>query len=120
MKKLITIVLIVLVLTACAPIQKALTRAVIYYVSPNGSGTVCTESSPCALTTPSLSPGDILYLKSGTYMRSTVLNFSVSGLASSRIVISSAPGEHAVISGDVNGNNAVDETDGPRADGAHK
>ena len=101
--------------------------ATTYYVSPNGSGTVCTNSDPCSLSYfqsddytgtkhINLAPGDVLYLKSGTYTRQATLNFSSSGTAAARITISSAPGEptKAVISGDVNGNGAVDETDGPR------
>ena len=91
-----------------------------YYVSPSGSGTACTNSNPCSLSQINLSPGTVLYLKSGTYLRSTTLNFSASGVSTARITISSAPGEHAIISGDLNGNNAVEETDGPRANGAHK
>ncbi|MFC1647145.1 right-handed parallel beta-helix repeat-containing protein, partial [Patescibacteria group bacterium] len=94
--------------------------AATYYVSPTGSGTVCTSSNPCSLSQPSLSAGDTLYLKGGTYTRGTKLNFTSSGTATSRITISSAPGEDAVISGDVNGNNVVDEVDGPRVNGADK
>jgi hypothetical protein len=101
--------------------------AMIYYVSPNGSGTSCTSSNPCSLSfyqsddyngtkQINLAPGDTLYLKSGTYTRQALLDFSSSGTPSARITISTAPGEptKAVISGDVNRNNVVDETDGPR------
>ncbi len=101
--------------------------AKIYYVSPNGSGTACSDSSPCSLSYYqsddstsknhiNLAPGDTLYLKSGTYTRKTVLNFFSSGTAAAPITISTAPGEptKAVISGDVNENSAVDEIDGPR------
>jgi hypothetical protein len=101
--------------------------AMTYYVSPNGSGTSCTSSIPCSLSYYqsddqngtkhlNLAPGDTLYLKSGTYTRQTTLDFSSSGAPSAGITISTAPGEPmiAVISGDVNKNNMVDETDGPR------
>jgi parallel beta-helix repeat protein len=96
-------------------------------VSSNGSGTDCTNSNPCSLSYfqsddstdtkhIKLGPGDNLYLKGGTYNRQSILNFSSSGTAVARITISTAPGEptKAVISGDINGNSAVDETDGPR------
>jgi len=107
--------------------------ATTYYVSPNGSGTFCTNSNPCSLSYfqsddytgtkhINLAPGDVLYLKSGTYTRQAILSFSSSGTAAARITISTAPGEptKAVISGDVNGNGAVDETDVPRSNGAHQ
>jgi len=101
--------------------------AMTYYISPNGSGTSCTSSNPCSLSYYqsddqngtkhiNLSPGDTLYLKSGTYTRQTMLDFSSSGTPSANITISTAPGEpmEAVISGDVNKNNMADNTDGPR------
>ena len=104
-----------------------------YYVSPNGSGTICTNSKPCSLSyfqsddytgtkQIDFAPGDVLYFKSGTYTRQATLDFSSSGTAADRITISTAPGEptKAVISGDINGNGSVDEIDGPRADGAHR
>jgi parallel beta-helix repeat protein len=104
----------------------ALTR--IYYVSPDGSGTICTNRNPCSLSYYqaddytgtkhiNLAPGDILYLKSGTYTRRARLDFSSSGTVDNRIIISTAPGEptKAVISGDINKNKTVDEVDGPRA-----
>ena len=43
--------------------------ALDYYVSPSGSGSSCTESSPCSLSTANnnLQAGDIAYLMAGTY-----------------------------------------------------
>ena len=45
-------------------------EAATYYVSSNGSGTTCSASTPCSLTSgiSKLTPGDILYLKSGKYL----------------------------------------------------
>ena len=99
-----------------------------YYVSPNGSGNVCTNSNPCSLSyyqsddytgtkSVNLGPGDVLYLKSGTYTRQARLDFSTSGTSEAPIVITTAPGEatKAILSGDVNRNKIVDEFDGPRA-----
>ena len=69
------------------------------YVSPKGSGSLCSDSSPCSLSTgiDSLKKGYHLYLKAGTYSVGSGLSIDTSGSSSSYIVISSAPNEKAII-----------------------
>jgi hypothetical protein len=51
-------------------------EAAIYYVSPSGSGTTCSQSSPCALSTGlgKVAAGDEVVLLDGTYTSSLVVN----------------------------------------------
>ena len=69
------------------------------YASPSGSGSSCTNSSPCSLSTAlgKLQKGYTLYLKKGNYNVKSGVNISCSGTSNSYILISSAPGETAVI-----------------------
>jgi chitodextrinase len=61
--------------------------AAIYFSSPSGSGTTCSNSSPCSLTTGlgKTFAGDTLYLKDGTYNQS--LTITRSGTSSAFITI---------------------------------
>jgi hypothetical protein len=69
------------------------------YASPSGSGSSCTNSSPCSLSTAlgKLQKGYTLYLKKGNYNVKSGVNIRCSGTSNSYILISSAPGETAVI-----------------------
>lgn len=93
-RNLIPFLCILLPLAAYAP-----AFAATYYVSPTGSGTLCTIESPGALNTGlgKLAAGDTLYLRGGAY-RQTV-SFSKSGTIESRITISGYPSETAIIEG---------------------
>jgi hypothetical protein len=73
--------------------------AASYYASPTGSGSTCSTTSPCSLSTGLgiVSAGDTLYLRGGTY--SQTIDITKSGTASSPIVISGYQGETAVIDG---------------------
>ena len=69
------------------------------YASPSGSGSKCSESSPCSLQTAldNLEKGSALYLKGGTYNVKSGVSIEASGSANSYILISSAPDEKAII-----------------------
>ena len=69
------------------------------YASPSGSGSKCSESSPCSLQTAldNLEKGTTLYLKGGTYNVKSGVSIEESGSANSYILISSAPDEKAII-----------------------
>ena len=99
-------------------------KAASYYASPSGSGSTCSSGSPCSLSSGinKLSAGDSLFLKSGKYLQSNRLSISKSGTANSRITIAKDPADTgvAIISGDVNNNARVDETDGPRTSGENQ
>ena len=75
------------------------------FASPNGSGSSCTEATPCSLDTANakLSAGDVLFLRGGTYALSmdglARVNIYASGTATSPIIIESYPGETAIIDG---------------------
>lgn len=74
-------------------------QAATYYVSPTGSGTSCTYENSCLLNTGlgKLIPGDILYLRGGTYPQT--VSFGSSGTLSSRINISGYQNEQVIIDG---------------------
>ena len=80
-------------------ISKTPTAVKTLYVSPNGSGSTCSDSSPCSLSTgvDSLKKGYHLYLKEGTYNVKSGISIDASGSSSSYIVISSAPNEKAIL-----------------------
>ena len=80
-------------------ILKTTTAVKTLYVSPKGSGSSCSDSSPCSLSTgiDSLKKGYHLYLKAGTYSVGSGISIDASGSSSSYIVISSAPNEKAII-----------------------
>ena len=69
------------------------------YASPTGSGSKCSESSPCSLQTAldNLEKGSTLYLKGGTYNVKSGVSIEESGSSNSYILISSAPNEEAII-----------------------
>ena len=69
------------------------------YASPSGSGSKCSESSPCSLQTAldNLEKGTTLYLKGGTYNVKSGVSIEESGSSNSYILISSAPDEKAII-----------------------
>jgi chitodextrinase len=62
-------------------------NAATYYASPSGSGTTCSSSSPCSLTTglERVAAGDTLFLKDGVYNQS--LKIAKSGSSGSYITI---------------------------------
>jgi hypothetical protein len=70
------------------------------HVSPSGSGTACTEASPCALTygIQQAQPGDHVVLASGVY-RQGEISLSRSGSNGSPIVIRAADGEAPILDG---------------------
>ena len=69
------------------------------YASPSGSGSSCTNSSPCSLNTAidKLDKGYALYLKKGTYDVKSGISIEKSGINKLYILISSAPNEKAII-----------------------
>jgi hypothetical protein len=79
--------------------------AASYYASPSGSGSTCSNSSPCSVNTAlgRLVPGDTLYLKGGFYAalghnQSDGQGIRIpSGTAANRITIKAAPGETPII-----------------------
>ena len=80
-------------------ISKAPISTKTLYASPSGSGSSCTDSSPCSLSSAlgKLQKGYTLYLKEGTYNVKSGVSISCSGTADLYILISSAPGETAII-----------------------
>ena len=85
--------------TFVSMIAKAPTSVKTLYASPSGSGSTCSSSSPCSLSTgiSKLQKGYTLYLKKGTYDIGNGLWVSCAGTADLYILISSAPGEKAII-----------------------
>ena len=71
-----------------------------YFVSPDGSGTSCSEATPCALThgLGEAQPGDEVVLRGGVYYTGN-LGLARSGAPGSPIVIRGANGETAVLDG---------------------
>lgn len=74
-------------------------KAATYYAAPAGSGSVCSLTAACNLTTGlgKLVAGDTLYLRQGNYNQQ--VSFSQSGTAAAWITISGYPGETAAIDG---------------------
>lgn len=58
-------------------------QAATKYVSPTGTGTACTQGSPCALSTANsqVVAGDVVYLAAGTYTTNIAPNASGTGWA---------------------------------------
>lgn len=71
------------------------------YAAPGGSGTACSLSEPCDIweAVDQAGPGDVAFLRGGSYDISQSVNFSADGTASQPIVFESYPGEHAVLDG---------------------
>ena len=69
------------------------------YASPKGSGSKCSESSPCSLESAidNLEKGTTLYLKEGTYDVKSGMSIEASGTSQLYILISAAPNEKAII-----------------------
>ena len=76
----------------------------ILYASTKGHGSDCTISNPCILKTAikKLKPGYILYLKEGEYNVGEGITINLKGSPNSYIIISSAPGEKAIITSECN------------------
>ncbi len=79
-----------------------ITAQIVYYVSPSGSD----NNAGTSLATPFLTigkaalvvqPGDVVYLRSGTYFEYTILGKS--GTETNRITFAAYPGENPVIDG---------------------
>ena len=75
-------------------------QATDYYVSPTGSGSNYTESSPGKLTSTvigKLKAGDVLYLMDGQYDLNNALSINKSGTEGNMITICAVPGAKAII-----------------------
>ena len=72
----------------------------VYYVAPDGSGSSCTLSTPCALTyaVAQAQAGEAVFLRGGTYSTGDI-SPPRSGTADEPIVIRAYPGETAVLDG---------------------
>jgi lysophospholipase L1-like esterase len=71
------------------------------FASPDGSGNDCSQETPCSVQTAfsQLEPGDILFLRGGTYDINNSLIPGSSGLADNPITIESYPEELAILEG---------------------
>jgi len=71
-----------------------------YYVSPDGSGSTCTQDAPCPLTIGinRAAAGDAVVLRGGVYYDGEI-RLPRSGRADAPIVIQSYPGEKAILDG---------------------
>ena len=82
----------------------SLAQATDYYASPTGSGSTCSESAPCSLSTAAgkTNGGDTVYLRAGNY---SGLTASRSGADGSWITFAAYTGEVPFVSGvNVTGN----------------
>jgi hypothetical protein len=81
-------------------------HAADYYASPSGSGSTCSQASPCSVGTAVGKPnaGDTVYLATGTY---SGLRPTKSGSASAWITFAAAPGAVPIINGGNVGNSSV-------------
>jgi hypothetical protein len=72
-------------------------EAAIYYVSPSGGGTACSQSSPCALTTglDRVAPGDEVVLLDGTY--TTPLIVTKGGSSGKHVVVRAQNNGRAIV-----------------------
>jgi len=71
-----------------------------FYVSPDGTGTACSEISPCSLVEglSQAQPGEEVVLRNGVYYVGDI-DCPRSGMLGSPIVIRSYPGEQAILDG---------------------
>ncbi len=71
------------------------------FAAPDGSLNACSHAVPCAIRTAfaRLNPGDILFLRGGTYDTTTSLSPGHSGQIDHPIIIESYPGETAILAG---------------------
>ena len=75
-----------------------------YYSSPKGHGKECTKTSPCKLKEgiSKLKPGAQLFLRGGSYDVGEGLSINKKGSPNNYIIISSYPGEKAIITSSCN------------------
>jgi MYXO-CTERM domain-containing protein len=95
----------------CSPLLATITLASLagatdYYVSPSGSGSTCSDASPCTLSSAmsKVVGGDTIYMHKGNYSGFTVAK---SGSSSAWITFAAYPGEVPYVSNGgvgVNGN----------------
>lgn len=78
------------------------------FVSTTGTGTTCTQTSPCALSQAisSATAGDVVFMRGGTYPITTILQWNNNGTASNYITFESYPGESAILDGSNQPNNS--------------
>ncbi|HPQ40124.1 MAG TPA: right-handed parallel beta-helix repeat-containing protein [bacterium] len=71
-----------------------------FYASPDGSGSVCTEENPCALSEAlnMAQPGDAVVLRNGIYFTGGIIP-PRSGSAAAPVIIRAYPGETPVFDG---------------------
>jgi lysophospholipase L1-like esterase len=71
------------------------------FAAPDGSLEECSLDTPCSIRTAfsQLDPGNILFLRGGTYDITTALRPGNSGLKNNPIIIESYPGETAILEG---------------------
>ena len=95
-------------------ITKAPSIVQTLYASPSGSGSSCTNTSPCSLNTAidKLDKGYALYLKKGTYDVKSGISIEKSGINKLYILISSAPNEKAIITSSKTGEVPLFEING--------
>lgn len=74
------------------------------FASPIGSGSICSQTAPCDLwgAVATAEPGDVVFLRGGTYEIAKNLNLSTVASASSPLIVESYPGERAVLDGSQN------------------
>ena len=83
------------------PVQSTAIEQGTLFASPDGSMNDCSQGTPCSVHTAfaQLVPGDILFLRGGTYDITNSLSPGSSGLAENPITIESYPGELAILAG---------------------
>jgi len=94
------VALIVLLAIGVVTLFAARAHAATYSASPTAGGSICSVDAPCALDTAlgMLKAGDTLLLRGGAYRQEVYVG--ASGTEASPIVISSYPGDVAVIDGE--------------------
>jgi hypothetical protein len=99
LRSFLTSLLIGLVVSGALDVCPAL--AATYYASPGGSGSTCSQGSPCSLNTVVTKPscGETVYLLGGTYNQSIDTPAYGCGSFSNAVTIASAPGESAILRG---------------------
>ncbi len=71
------------------------------FASPTGTGSTCSSSSPCSLTTATnnAAAGDIVFLRGGIYSITSNIYFRGNGTPNNYITFESYPGELAILDG---------------------
>lgn len=93
-------------------VARAAVTSAVFYVSPAGSGSVCSVSQPCSLqtaqtkvraATPSMTGDLVVRLLGGTYPLTSPLSLDVAAgdgaTGASRVIYEANPGAHPVLSG---------------------